>query len=174
MEVGYFVVNPSESEQHVSHPPSDHPPALFRTPTLSNIHESTYCQIQMDGREFSSPVCYIDYDHETPAAKPVQPNFCIACTAFISSLYTASTQKNEAKLEALSTEDKLNFVMNQEVWVYKSKGNIVETAAKGCPLCAAIVGDLSQEYRERLTAREELEVRKGKGTIFDLGGAVKE
>jgi len=128
----------------------------------------------MDSREFSSPVCYLDYDHETPAAKPAQPNFCIACTNFISSLYTASIQKNEASLKALSTEDKLNFVMNREGWVYKSTGTIVETAAKGCLLCAAIVGGLSREYRERLTAREELEVRKGKGTDFDLSGAVKE
>jgi hypothetical protein len=128
----------------------------------------------MDGREFSSPVCYLDYDQETPAAKPVQPNFCIACTAFISSLYTASTQKKEASFEALSTEDKLKFVLNQEGWVYKSTGNIVKTAAKGCPLCLAIVGDLSRQFRERLMAREELEVRKGRGTVFDLSGAVKE
>jgi hypothetical protein len=128
----------------------------------------------MDGREFSSPVCYLDYDHETPAAEPFQPNFCMACTAFISTLYTASTQKNEASLEALSNEDKFKFVMNQEGWVYKSTRNIVETAAKGCPLCAAIVGDLSRECRKRLTAREELEVRKGKGTVFELSGAVKE
>jgi hypothetical protein len=128
----------------------------------------------MDGREFSSPVCNLDYDHETPAANPAQPNFCIACTNFISSLYTASTQKNEASLKALSTEDKLNFVMNQEGWVYKSTGSIVETTAKGCPLCAAIVGGLSREYRERLMALEELEVRKGRGTVFELSGAVKE
>lgn len=64
--------------------------------------------------------------------------------------------------------------MNQEVWVYKSTGNIVETAAKGCLLCVAIIGDLGREYRERLKAREEFEVRKGKGTVFDLSGAVKE
>ena len=128
----------------------------------------------MDGREFSSPVCYLDYDHETSAAQPVQPNFCIACTAFFSSLYTASTQNNEATLEALSTEDKFRFIMDQDGWVYKSMGNIVETAAKGCPLCMAVVRDLSGEFRERLMAREELEVRKGKGTDFDLSGAVKE
>jgi hypothetical protein len=128
----------------------------------------------MDGREFSSPVCYLDYDHETSAAKPVQPNFCIACTAFISSLYTASTQKNEASLEALSTEDKFKFIMNQDGWVYKSTGNIVETAAKGCPLCMAVVRDLGGEFRERLMAREELEVCKRKGTVFGLSGAVKE
>ncbi len=126
----------------------------------------------MDDREFSSPVCYLDYDHEIPAAEPFQPNFCIACRAFISSLYTASTRKNEASLKALSTEDKLKFVMNEEGWVYKSTGNIVETAAKGCPLCMAIVEDLSREYRERLMAREEIEVRKGEGTAFELGGAV--
>ncbi len=144
------------------------PPAPLRTPILNYIHKSTCCQIQMDGREFSSPVCYLDYDHETSAAKPVQPNFCIACTAFISSLYTASTQKNEARLEALSTEDKFNFIMNQDGWVHKSTGNILETAAKGCPLCMAVVRDLSGESREMLLAGEELEVRKGKGTVFEL------
>jgi hypothetical protein len=128
----------------------------------------------MDGREFSSPVCYLDYDHEISTAKPVQPNFCIACTAFISSLYTASAQKNKASLEALSTEDKFKFIMNQGGWVYKSTGNIVETAAKGCPLCMAVVGDLSGEFRERLMARKELEVRKGKEAVFELSGTVKE
>jgi len=128
----------------------------------------------MDSREFSSPVCYLDYDHETPAAKPAQPNFCIVCTNFISSLYTASTQKNEASLKALSIEDRLKFVMNQEGWVYKSTGNIVETAAKGCPLCMVIVEDPSGEYSERLMAREEIEVRKGEGNVFELSGAVKE
>ena len=50
----------------------------------------------------------------------------------------------------------------------------METAAKGCPLCMVIVEDPSGEYSERLMAREEIEVRKGEGNVFELSGAVKE
>jgi hypothetical protein len=110
----------------------------------------------MDDREFSSPVCYLDYDqHEIPAVTPAKPAFCTTCRAFIASLHT-SPNENETNLEALANGKKLKFILNKDGWVYKTTKNIAETAAEGCPLCVVIFQGLSPDDRDKLMAWEEL------------------
>jgi len=85
----------------------------------------------MDDREFSSLVCYLDYDHhELPAAQPTQAAFCKICTAFITALST-NANENETNPKALRNGKKLKFILNKKGWIYKTTGNVAETAAKG-------------------------------------------
>jgi hypothetical protein len=105
----------------------------------------------MDDREFSSPVCYLDYEnHPVPAAKPAEPVFCTTCTSFIAAMHTKVNQECGSNLETLTSGKKLKFILNEEGWVYKTTENRAGTAAKGCPLCIVIFEGLGDEDRKRL------------------------
>jgi hypothetical protein len=129
----------------------------------------------MDDREFSSPVCYLDYDHhEERVATPTQPAFCKTCTAFISAPRT-NPNEDETNLDALSSEKKLKFVLNKDDWIYKTEENIVETAAEGCPLCVVILRGLGLEDRERLMGWEELHsILVKDGTFIEFTGELRD
>jgi hypothetical protein len=150
-------------------------PSTFEIIRLFNkIQESTHWPLQMDDQEFSSPVCYLDYDHfEVPTARPTQPAFCKTCIAFIAAL---SPNENEDAIirEEMSSEEKLKFLLNKDRWDYKTKENIAETAAEGCPLCVIILQGLDAADTKRLMAREELyTVWFTDGAIVKFKGDVK-
>jgi len=109
----------------------------------------------MEDREFSSPVCYLDYDnHQITTPERETSAFCANCTSFIAALHE-KVKENEVKLEELSNEQRLEFVLTQEEWVYETKENIVESAEKGCCLCSVIFEGLQEDERKMLKASKE-------------------
>ncbi|KAE9368271.1 hypothetical protein N431DRAFT_56440 [Stipitochalara longipes BDJ] len=123
----------------------------------------------MDDREFSSPVCYLDYDNYLyqSDAKPALPDFCTPCTSFIDALHRNADEKNGIGFETLSSEEKLNFVLSQEGWAYKT-ANIAETAEEGCSLCVDLIETLREDERYLLMAWRE-DGRGSKGEyIFEF------
>lgn len=127
----------------------------------------------MDDREFSSPVCYLDYDnYEVTAAKPTQPVFCTMCAAFIADLYANSGEKKETNLETLENGKKLDFVLDEGGWVYRTKENIIETAERGCPLCVVMFEGLGLEERDSLKAWRNSRVSYKGGDTFEFKGEV--
>jgi hypothetical protein len=123
----------------------------------------------MDDREFSSPVCYLDYDnYQKPVARPVKPAFCSSCISFIDALGSNATEEDGISLEDLSREEKVKILLNGIDWVYKTAENIATTARKGCPFCIVIFEGLKLEEKERLVALDERGDKFPEGGLFEF------
>jgi hypothetical protein len=109
----------------------------------------------MDDREFSSSVCYLDFDN---MLVPSQPALCTICKEFTAAWNVAEEKiqklrDKEVDFDDLPYEDYDQTIvaeLNHRSTIYETTENIAVTASNGCPLCLAFFERLHPDEQDFL------------------------
>jgi hypothetical protein len=143
--------------------------------TISSEHPALDALFQMDDREFSSPVCYLDCDnYQVPATRDVEHTVCTTCRSFIAALDTNLKANEEGVYngQAFWNGRLVAFILNETGCVYKNTDKVAEISGNGCPLCAIIEG-LKPDERKELLARRECGEQNAECAVFEFKTVAK-
>ncbi len=158
------------------HVTSYYPPPLFFQINYLFRKSAFDSLFPMDYREFSSPVCYLNYDnYQVLPAKQAEHTVCTSCNSFIAGMNrnTSANEKIEMHGQAPWKGRLVTFILNERGCVYKDTERIDETMSNDCPLCVIISEGLKPEEREELIARREIKERIPEGAVFEFKGEAR-
>lgn len=119
------------------------------------IPYENHLPLKIDDREFSSPVCYLDFD-DMPV--PSQSAFCVICKEFMNAWNVAEEKiqklrDNEVEFDDLLYQDYDQAKvaeLNHRSTICETTENIAVTASNGCLLCLTFFEHLRPDEQDFL------------------------